>query len=126
MSYVENMSLIMARHWPPERIAFHFGDAIRKARELHDWTQQELAKKAKVNVNAVVRAEKNRSRDKTLDKIIAALGVRRETLEAAVTDRAGPSQDRKIGKMKELVQSMMDAIEEIDPTIESPKRASGE
>jgi transcriptional regulator with XRE-family HTH domain len=125
MACGENMSHLMERDWPPERIAFHLGDAIRKAREMRLWTQSKLAKRSGVDVNAIVRVEKNRGREGTIVKVIAALGVERQVLEAAVTDRASPTFDRKLGKMKELVQSMMDAMNEIDPPIESD-RASGE
>jgi transcriptional regulator with XRE-family HTH domain len=118
------MSQLM-RRWPPDRISFHLGDAIRKARELRDWNQSDLAERARVDVGAIVRVEKNRGRAGTIKKVIAALGIDRQILEDAVTDRAGPKFDRKLGKMKELMQSMLDTIDEIDPATKSD-RASGE
>lgn len=82
-----------APHRREHALAFHLGDAFRKARELRRWKVVDLAERAGVDKNTVVRIERNGGTDESRAKVAAALGYTLDELRAAVQPPERPITD---------------------------------
>ncbi len=62
---------------PMAEMFWHVGDVVRKLRQAHQWTQKELARRAGVHHNTIVRLEDGDEgvQGRTLKQVADALGV---------------------------------------------------
>lgn len=81
---------LVTRRWSTERWEAHLGEQVRRARQLEEWTQAELARRANVNRNSVSALERGEGSSlATLIRVVRALG-RSEWLDSLAPD-PGPS-----------------------------------
>jgi transcriptional regulator with XRE-family HTH domain len=83
-------------------LSWHVGDVVRKLRLKNGWTQKELARRAKLHHNTIVRLEDGDEgvQARTLKQVAEALGVPRKELWAHVPiDTHSDSESRNaLGK----------------------------
>jgi transcriptional regulator with XRE-family HTH domain len=78
-------------------LTWHIGDVVYKLRSAKHWTQKQLAKRAGLHHNTIVRLENGDEgvQSRTLKQVADALGVSRQELWALVPESAAAARRKE-------------------------------
>src|SRR5688572_2159804 len=105
-------------------LVWHVGDVVRKLRQARSWTQKELAERAGVHFNTIVRLEDGDEgvQARTLKQVADALGVSRPHLWALVPSEMQEAPRAPAAAAADPVPSTTSAASHGDPFRETRVR----